>query len=302
MASRASLLFHIKRAKLFPAAILIIALLLIVGVAVPAMRASAVSGARDCDANAVIRCGATTTSEMWQKYSSQSDVQAIFAHYGISSSDVQNLHATAVHGYVTRGGRVIFQGQTLATNAITAGRQNMAGSQAITSGGTTFYQRPPSVSFQEQKLDAFIVRSNGHHGDFRFAILTSCGNPVIATPVQRQRPAPAAPTVQRPAPPPAPVVPAITNTNVNNNNVNVQVQQQQQQQQKQAQKQAPKKYPAKPVPQQPAVTSPATVTPTAPTTLPNTGAGTTALAFAGVTTTFGTLGRFLYIRRKLSGS
>lgn len=163
------------------------------------------SAQRDCDENAVLKCGGYTTAEINQKYDSQAGAKAIFSHFGISSSEVNALHGTAVSGHVTKGGRVLVDGKTVATDAVTAGRQHMPGSTQVSSGGTTFYSRPPSASFSQDKLDAYVVMKNGV---FQFAIIKSCGNPVKATPVPKEKPP--APKPKPPAPkpiatPPAPV-------------------------------------------------------------------------------------------------
>lgn len=166
---------------------------------------------RDCDDNAVLRCGAYTTAELKQKYDSQAGVKTIFTNFGISSTDVGQMHSTAVSGFVTRGGRVLIGDKTVAIDAQTAGRQNMPGSQSVTQNGVTFYTRPPSVSFAQDKLDAYVVMKDGQ---FQFAVLKSCGNPVKATSVEKPKPAPQPVPVQPLTPPPAapvqptPVVPA----------------------------------------------------------------------------------------------
>jgi hypothetical protein len=47
--------------------------------------AMTLSSARDCDANAVIMCGALSTSELISKYNSQSSVQTIYNGFLIYS-------------------------------------------------------------------------------------------------------------------------------------------------------------------------------------------------------------------------
>jgi hypothetical protein len=84
-----------------------------------------------------------------------------------------------VAGEVYKDGTVKVNGQVVATDAITAGRQNISGSTKVTTNGTTFYRRPPSVSFVSSPLSAYVVMKNGV---FQFAILASCGNPVSAHP------------------------------------------------------------------------------------------------------------------------
>jgi hypothetical protein len=146
---------------------------------VPGLQAQS-GGQRDCDSNAVIRCGALTTSEMKRKYNSQSDVRGIFSHMGINRGDMANSNWR--RGHVASDGKVVVDGKTVATNAMTAGRQNMTGSRAVTKNGTTFYVRSPGVSFGQGQLDALVAMKNGR---FQHAVLTSCGNPVKAKPVPK---------------------------------------------------------------------------------------------------------------------
>jgi hypothetical protein len=156
---------------------------------------------RDCDSNAVIRCGVNSTSELRQQYNDHSDAKAIFDDFGISSQDVNQMSTNAVNGMVTKGGRVMVNGKTVATNAQTAGRQNMAGSTAVSHNGTTFYMRPTSTSFNANSLSAYVVMKGDR---FQYAVLKSCGNPVKATPVAKPAPAP----TPAPAPAPQPQQPA----------------------------------------------------------------------------------------------
>jgi hypothetical protein len=164
-------------------------------------QAGAQAKPRDCDTNAVLKCGAYTTAELNQKYDSQPGAGTIFNHFGISNTEVNALHDTAKTGYVTRGGRVILGDKTVATDAITVGRTNISGSTAVTRNGTTFYTRPPSVSFNQDKLEAYVVMRNDR---FQYAIIKSCGNPVKATPVAEPKPQPK----PQPQPQPKPVQPA----------------------------------------------------------------------------------------------
>lgn len=138
-----------------------------------------INTSRDCDANAVIRCGALSTSELSRKYS-QAGVADIFHYFGISKANVNNMKTTAVYGVVTSNNKVMVKGKTVATNAMTAGRQNISGSTKVTHRGTTFYTRAPSVSFASSPLKAFVVMQDGK---FKFAVLASCGNAVKAKPV-----------------------------------------------------------------------------------------------------------------------
>ena len=142
----------------------------------------------DCDDNAVIRCGAFSASALHS--SMTGDVPAIFAHYGINQNDFNSLTT----GTVRRDGTVWVNGRMVATQAISVGRQDMPGSTPVPNLG--IYERPPSVSFASNELAAFVKMNNGQ---FVYAIIQSCGNPVKATPVAPPAtPPPAQPVSQPP--------------------------------------------------------------------------------------------------------
>jgi hypothetical protein len=249
------------------------------------------ASAFESDANAVMYGGAATVAELQQKYSDDSSIAAIYAYFFIGPQTIANMTTTAVGGQVTKDGQVFVGGKVVATNALTAGRLNMPGSTQVTKNGVTFYVRSPSVSFAASSLNAFVVMNNGK---FLFAILSSCGNPVAATPVT---PTPT-PT---PTPTLTPAAPTSTtnnvNTNVNNNvntasaTTNVQILQEQQQAQTQTQSTP--------------VVTPAAVTTAVPVatvrTLPNSGAGSVIALFGG-TIGVATLGHYLFTRKRLGTS
>ena len=157
-------------------------------------------GPQDCDSNAVIYCGAQNTSQLIGRYNNgtsqntKKSIQDIYSKFGISSAEVNTMTSTAVAGRVTRDGTVFVNTSSaaVATNAITAGRENIAGSTATSFNGTSFFTRPTSVSFRSEAIPAYIVMKNGV---FQYAVLASCANPVTATPKTppAQTPTPTAP-------------------------------------------------------------------------------------------------------------
>jgi len=140
------------------------------------------SSVRDCDSNAVMRCGAMSISELQNKYNGNASVRHIFDYFDISKKDIQNIKQYARKGHVTKSGNVVVGGKIVANNARTAGRLHIPGSTKVTHQGTTFYTRTPSVSFVGNNLDAFVAMDNGV---FMYAILASCGNPVKAHPTTK---------------------------------------------------------------------------------------------------------------------
>lgn len=252
---------------------------------------SSSSSQQNCDENAVIRCGVSSPTNLQKKYGNRADVQALYRHFGISKSDINQIDTTMQQGYVTKGGRVVVDGKTVATNAMTVGRQNMPGSTKMTAGGTTFYMRPPSVSFASSRLDAYVVMNNNQ---FAYAILTSCGNPVKATPVQQKQPTPAPAPAPQPTPAPAPApqpAPAASASAVAVASANVVVVNEQ--------KPAPTPPPVgiqQPTPQPAPAPAPAPAP--KPMELPHTGMENVLGVFA-VTSLMGTGLHLLFTRRKL---
>lgn len=170
---------------------------------VPTAGALSLNSKRDCDNNAVIHCGALSTKEVQERYA-QEGVAAIYDYFGIKAAHINTIDTTAVAGQVTKDGKVLVKGKTVATGAMTAGRQDIPGSAKVAHQGVTFYARPPRVSFKSSPLAAFVVMKDGQ---FSYAILASCGNPVIATPVKLIKPTPK-PTPTPPTPtPPSPTQP-----------------------------------------------------------------------------------------------
>ncbi|MGF7229615.1 MAG: PKD domain-containing protein [Candidatus Saccharibacteria bacterium] len=175
--------FHVAQAskKVRVLGLLIVAMLGMASMFVQPRALAAVSfgGPFDCDNNAVVNCGAKDAATLVSAYNAQSSVRAIYSSFGIDSSDVQSIGDTAVAGTVTKTGNVYIGNQLVATNVVTAGRQNITGSTQVNYGGVTFYKRAPSVSFSNNSLTAYVVMNNGQ---FKFAILSACGNPVTGTP------------------------------------------------------------------------------------------------------------------------
>lgn len=134
----------------------------------------------DCDNNAVINCGAPTTNTIVSAYNNQSSVRDIYSAFGIQASEISSLGDTAVAGTVTKSGDVYVGNQLVATNVVTAGRETIPGSTEAHFGNTTFFKRAPSVSFHRNALTAYVVLKDGQ---FQFALLSACGNPVTGTPV-----------------------------------------------------------------------------------------------------------------------
>ncbi|MBX4188510.1 hypothetical protein KW792_00210 [Candidatus Saccharibacteria bacterium] len=246
--------------------------------AMPLVRAS------DCDSNAVIRCGVSSNADLQSGYQ-QTGTAAIYNYFGISATEVASMYSEAVNGTVTNSGSVLVGSKVVARDAMTAGRQNMSGSTAVTRGGTTFYVRPPSVSFQSSSLAALVVMRDNR---FSYAVIKSCGNPVMAIPVvttpvvKKTVPKTVTKTVTKTVV----VPPAVVNTSVSTPAPT----------QTQEQTQTQTVYVTPSV--QAATTAAAPVVPVAKA-LPKTGPGSNVLGISGTITALGTVGHYYFKRRQL---
>lgn len=148
------------------------------------------------DKNAVICGGGSSANAIYNKYhngdgrNSAGSIKDIYRGFNISSSDMDYFKQNAQSGSVGYNGDVYVGGKLVATNATTAGRDNLTAgcghSTRQSQGGTVYYTRKPCVSFQQSSLPALIVMKNGV---FQFAIINSCGNPVSGTPKSPPKPA-----------------------------------------------------------------------------------------------------------------
>jgi uncharacterized repeat protein (TIGR01451 family) len=147
-------------------------LILLFAVLIPISNAQA----GDCSDNSVINCGISSLGQAQGAYNANSGgVKTMFNYYGINPND----SAGVVDGYVHRNGNVEVNGKIVATGAWSMGRQYIAGSTKKTINGTTFYVRTTQSSFRSDKLASYVKIVNGQ---YKWAIVKDCGNPIKAHP------------------------------------------------------------------------------------------------------------------------
>jgi LPXTG-motif cell wall-anchored protein len=251
---------------------LITIILMISSLALPSLAAASTATP---NANALMPNGCSSPADCSNKvHNGDATIRNLFQAYHITAISINQ----AAPGVVTKSGLVIVNNKTVATHARSFGRTDLPGSTFIHGA----WRRPTSVSFATSQLPAFVHMTNGR---FDYAVIESCGNLVVATPVALPptltppKTAPSVPApvvnvvqiqsqtqsqVQTPAPTPVPAVQTQTQ-----GQVQAQLQarpQVQAQAQTQTQPPAPT---AAPAPSQPVA---------ATTPLPQTGASATALA------------------------
>ncbi len=147
----------------------------------------------DCSDNSIMYCGfgspssfvSTTTNGDGKGHK---DLAAIYAQFGLPASDYSRFVSQAQPAVFYRDGRVVVNGQTVATNAVSYGRWQSyhtgTGMVTQTIGGTTIYGNTPSRTFASgvNSLTGYVLFDAS--GTPQFMVMDSCGNPVTATVVK----------------------------------------------------------------------------------------------------------------------
>lgn len=135
---------------------------------------------RDCDNNSIIYCGGITPSELADRYNANKtgDLDNVYKAYGLSAYDMTHAGTVAKMGAVHKDGRVTVGDKTVATDAHSIGRHYKSGSTTKMIDGKKYYERTPANSFASNSIVAYVFFDA--NGDFKAAVLTSCGNPVTA--------------------------------------------------------------------------------------------------------------------------
>lgn len=161
-----------------------------VGFGVAHVRADAVvDTTRDCDSFSIVKCGTMNADEMRKEYDTfgtsagngstlrQGDIHKVYSAMGISRA---NLNGSFKSGVVYKNGDIKVDGKVVARNAKTAAR-NLGGNPiAGTSAGIVDASKMGSAQTALVKFKA--------NGEFDFAVMKPCGNPVKATPVPVKHP------------------------------------------------------------------------------------------------------------------
>lgn len=137
------------------------------------VHAASIDTTPDCDKYAVMYCGAFTKTEVLNKLqngdtqNTATDIKNIFNQFAISASRIQADNF--VKGVVYQNGEVRVDGKVVATDAV------------------TFIRTMGRVSTSKMgSAQEALVHINAN-GQFEYAIMTPCGNPVTAKPVAPQK-------------------------------------------------------------------------------------------------------------------
>ncbi len=138
----------------------------------------------DCDDNAIMWCGFGTNSEFISKTSANNDghghtdLQSVYNHFGLSTSEYSRFQSTAKDGTMYRDGRVVVGSDTVMTSGKTLGRESFPGSSSVSISGKTYYMGSPEVRWVPGTDSLPVKVMFNSTGVAEIVILTSCGNPV----------------------------------------------------------------------------------------------------------------------------
>lgn len=138
----------------------------------------------DCDPNDVMPCGASSGSEFISKITG--DQGAVYAHFGLSASDYGDFKSKAVMGVAKKDGTVVDdKGNVVMTNAWSIGRTHFGFAEPygpLSSVGEFFKSAHATTQVLAEDLPVLILFDK--EGTVKFAVITSCGNPVQAEKVK----------------------------------------------------------------------------------------------------------------------
>lgn len=172
----------LRNTKITFAAGLIISALSLVGIF--AASPSVLARAMECDNNAIMWCGFGSNSEFISKLRANDDgkghrdLQSIYGHYGLSTSEYSRFQSTAKDGVMYRDGRVVVGSDTVMTSGRTLGREYFNGSSSVSISGKTYYKGSPSVRWAPGTNSLPVKVMFNSSGVAEVVVMTSCGNPV----------------------------------------------------------------------------------------------------------------------------
>jgi len=137
------------------------------------------SHAADCTPNSIIMCGAANPGDFAAKYNAneKGDLAAIYARYGLQSSDLNKFVTSAKMGVAMKNGDIVVDGRVVATNGVSLGRDaNSHYAQTVVNiNGNNYYESRAQDVFLSDSIPVMVMFND--KGVMQFAAMTVCGNP-----------------------------------------------------------------------------------------------------------------------------
>lgn len=182
---------HAKTSRVIVSAAFIAAIML-TGVGIYQFNQTAVDAASQCNnQNDIVPNGVGNHTDVANHYNGNTcgDVKAIYDHYWIKPSLAAGDRA--VEGTSNNRGEVIAEGRVVANNAASIGRQKIhASSQPISIAGQSYFQTTHAGgnAFANPGASLPTIVVLDAQGNFKYAVIKACGNPVYARPVPPPKP------------------------------------------------------------------------------------------------------------------
>lgn len=140
---------------------------------------------QDCTGNSIIYCGYSDANDFAAKYNANAtgDLPAIYAYYGLQSSQLNQFVTSAVPGVATKSGDIVVDGRVVASNVVSLGRDansHYAQTQR-TINGRTYYESRSQDVFLSDSIPVLVMFNA--QGVMQFAVMTACGNPATGNKV-----------------------------------------------------------------------------------------------------------------------
>lgn len=185
--------FRYMRSSKALVSVMFVMAVMLTGVGVYQFNQTAADAASPCNAqtNNIVPSGTHSYGDVTRHYNANTcgDVKAIYDHYWIKP----NLAAgdRVLNGTSNNRGEVVADGRVVARNAASIGRHKIhSSSQPISIAGQGYYQTSHvgGKAFADPNASLATIVVLDKAGNFKYAIIKACGNPIYATPVNPPKP------------------------------------------------------------------------------------------------------------------
>ncbi len=187
--SAATHLHHIKSSSYLVSSFFALAVVFM-GVGIYQFNQPATNASNECNTNDIVASGIRSQADITRHHNANTcgDFRAIYDHYWIKP------HLTAgdkvYSGQANNRGEVVANGRVVAKNAESIGRHAIKNSRPISIKGKTYYQTSHvggrAFANPNASLATLVVLDKD--GNFKYALVKDCGNPIYATPNNPPKP------------------------------------------------------------------------------------------------------------------
>ena len=147
------------------------------------LKARQASAGYPCYGPNVVYCGANSKQDLvnminGSDQAGHGDIKSIYDGIGIYSNDI--LSSRMADGYIRKSdGAIVVNGQVVAMDTVD-GQRGTYGIQGASTAWDGLYWARPISNFAASQLDVWVYMPNGQ---FKYAIIKECGNPVLVPPL-----------------------------------------------------------------------------------------------------------------------